>query len=198
MSSWIAISLVLLALVPGEDRALEDRELARRIKRGDVEAFRSFFDRYHGLLFGYLRRMGIAPSVCEEVVQQAFVTIWEQRGRIDDGKSLRAYLFKIGHNRALNQVRDAARFAGEGTSPEMAAASNLEGEAEYALMLSALHRVVQHLPERRRAVFELCFLNGLTYREAAEALDISIKTVENQMAAALKVLREAFEDWRAR
>ena len=64
-------------------------------------------------------------------------------------------------------------------------------DADYALMQQALKAAVEALPERRRAVFELCFLQELTYREAAEALSISVKTVENQMGHALKAIRTA-------
>ena len=62
-------------------------------------------------------------------------------------------------------------------------------------MLQTLRIAVEALPERRRAVFELCFLQELTYREAAEALGISIKTVENQMGHALKAIRKAMEGY---
>ena len=60
----------------------------------------------------------------------------------------------------------------------------------------AFDRAVAALPERRRAVFELCFVEGLTYRETAEVLEISPKTVEHQMSSAFKALREALADWR--
>ena len=62
-------------------------------------------------------------------------------------------------------------------------------------MLQTLRIAVEALPERRRAVFELCFLQELTYRETAEALGISIKTVENQMGHALKAIRKAMEGY---
>jgi RNA polymerase sigma-70 factor (ECF subfamily) len=60
----------------------------------------------------------------------------------------------------------------------------------------ALDGAVRSLPERRRAVFELCVLEGFTYRETAEALEISIKTVENQMVHALRHVREALAEHR--
>ena len=58
-------------------------------------------------------------------------------------------------------------------------------------MQQALHRAVEALPPRRRAAFELCFMQQLSYREAAEALGVSIKTIENQMGHALKTIRAA-------
>jgi len=199
---------LLLALALADDPELDDVEVARRIREGDRVAFRAFFERYHGMLYGYLRRRGAGPAVCEDLTQQAFVKIWERRKDIRPEKSLRAYLFRIGYNSALNHFRDTAKFtdvaepdaelhSGHGAGPgaerfQRPADADPEGRAEYAMMLEHLHRTIEQLPERRRAVFELCFLHDLTYREAAEALDISIKTVENQMSAALKTLRSAF------
>ncbi|MEX2401168.1 MAG: sigma-70 family RNA polymerase sigma factor [Rhodothermales bacterium] len=184
---------LLLALALSDGRELDDVELARRIRGGDRVAFRAFFERYHGILYGYLRRRGVGPAVCEDLAQQAFVKIWERREDIQPGKSLRAFLFKISYNRALNHFRDTAKFTDDAKLHERSSGADPEARAEYALMQEHLYKTVEELPERRRAVFELCFLEDLTYREAAEALDISVKTVENQMSSALKVLRAAFE-----
>lgn len=196
MAPLVSIVPLLLALAtsPGED--LDDRELARSIRSGDQDAFRAFFDRYHGLLYGYLRRRGADSATAEDLVQQAFIAIWERRTEIDPDRSLRAFLFKIGYNRALNHFRDTARFDGDDALADAPGTADPEAAAGYALMRDSLAAVVAQLPERRRAVFELCFLEGLTYREAAEALAVSVKTVENQMAAALKTLRAAFERYR--
>lgn len=184
---------LFLALAVEGDEGLDDAELARRIRGGNRAAFRAFFERYHGLLYGYLRRRGVGPAVCEDIAQHAFVTIWERRAEIDPQKSLRAFLFKISYRRALNHFRDTRKFRGDEELAGTPARGNPDVRAEYALMQKTLQEVVEQLPERRRAVFELCFLEDLTYREAAEALEISVKTVENQMGAALKVLRAAFE-----
>jgi RNA polymerase sigma-70 factor (ECF subfamily) len=187
--------LVLLLALIGDEQ-LDDSELAHRIRDGDREAFRRFFERHHGLLYGYLRRRNVDPDTCEDLIQNAFVTIWERRAEIDESKSLRAYLFKIAYNRALNHFRDALKFSGAEELATTPSTSDPESSAEYTLMQEALRNVVAQLPEKRRAVFELCFLEELTYREAAEVLGISIKTVENQMAAALRVLRLAFGEYR--
>ncbi|NNF04644.1 MAG: sigma-70 family RNA polymerase sigma factor [Rhodothermales bacterium] len=189
------LSLILaLALADGPE--VDDVDVARRIREGDRAAFKTFFDRYHGLLYGYLRRRGTEPAVCEDLTQQAFVKIWERRREIQPGKSLRAYLFRIGYNGMLNHIRDTAKFADASDLAERPATADPGRDTEYAIMHEHLVRTVRQLPERRRAVFELCFLQDLTYREAAEALDISVKTVENQMSAALKVLRSAFEHFK--
>ena len=193
MISLSHVILLLLALAVDGEEDLDDRELARRIRDSDREAFRSFFNRYHGTLYGYLRRRVADPAVCDDLAQQAFVTIWNRRSEIDDRLSLRAFLFKISYNAALNHFRDTSKFVGDEQLSETPAAGNPDMTAEYAMMQETLREVIEQLPERRRAVFELCFLKEFTYRETAEVLGISIKTVENQMGAALKTLRAAFQ-----
>ena len=131
-----------------------------------------------------------AAEKCSDLVQQAFVIIWERRQAIDENRSLRAFLFKIAYNRALNHFRDTARFDYEADVEAETAAAASDEQATHRLMQETLRAAVATLPERRRAVFELCFLEELTYREAAEVLGISIKTVEHQMSHALKTIRK--------
>ncbi len=193
-SSLFVLALWLPVLLA--QAALEDPEWARRIRAGDAQAFKAFFDRYHGHLLHYLRRMGVPEAVCHDLIQQAFLILWEKRSRIDPGQSLKGLLFKTGHNRALNHFRDQRKFEPESALSAFVGTQSPERDAEHALIQQALHAAVTALPERRRAVFELCFMQELTYREAAEALGISIKTVEHQMGHALKAVRKALSRYR--
>ncbi len=171
-------------------QAVEDAELTRRIKEGDHSAFKVFFDRYHATLFSYLKRRGLDHGATQDLVQNAFLKIWESRNDIDPNKSLRALLFRIGYTRALNFFRDHAKFDYEhDLSIRSDADMHPQDQTSYNLARDQLHKLIETLPPRRKAVFELCFQEELTYREAAEALGISIKTVENQMAHALKTIR---------
>jgi RNA polymerase sigma-70 factor (ECF subfamily) len=187
----LLLDLVLLVLVLHGLADLDDPDLARRIRKGDHDAFRTFFDRYHGLLFRYLRRRGVSQPVSEDLIQVAFLTIWERRGQIDPDKSLRSFLFRIAHNRALNHFRDTAKFTDAPDRDDPVTSTAPDRNTDYAFMQAALREAIAALPERRRAVFELCFLHDLTYRETAEVLGVSIKTVENQMGHALKAVRKA-------
>jgi RNA polymerase sigma-70 factor (ECF subfamily) len=190
----LPVPLLLLALLPSSD--LDDTVLAARIRDGDAAAFKTFFDRHHGLLYRYLRRRGVSDAVAEDLMQNAFLTIWEHRERIDTNQSLRAYLFRMCHTRTLNHFRDTARLQDDTVLAAVPVFNTPDHHAEVALMQRTFAQVLAALPERRRAVFELCFLEKLSYREAAEALGISLKTVEHQMGHALKALRAAFEAFR--
>ncbi len=196
MLTLITVASLLIYLAIHVAQALEDAELARRIKRGDHGAFKHFFDRYHGVLFGYLCRRGIDQETASDIVQNAFVMIWDKRDQIDENKSIRAFLFRIGHTRALNHFRDNAKFDHHAEIDVRQATDSVSAGHDYNAMHDALTRAIAGLPERRRAVFELCFLEELSYREAAEMLGISIKTVENQMAFALKSIRGALAHFR--
>ncbi len=184
--------LLLLALQPAAGP--DERALAERIRDGDRASFRVFFDLHHGRLYGFLRRRGVAPAVCDDLVQTAFVAVWERRAQIDPSRSLRALLYRIAYTRALNHFRDTSRLEPLGDLDDLTGAPGYDAAAPdrdtaAGLVERQLHRAVAALPERRRAVFEMCFLQELTYREAAEVLGIEVKTVENQMGRALKSIR---------
>jgi RNA polymerase sigma-70 factor, ECF subfamily len=194
---------LLLYLAVSGSTGLNDRDLARRIRNGDLEAFRQFFEEHKALLAGFLRKRQVPDDVAGDIIQNAFITIWERRSEIDENRSLRAYLFRISYTRALNHFRDTAKFTGShlhDDSPLLQISKSdqagPEQQADHAIIRDALDRIIAGMPEKRRAVFELCFLQELTYREAAEVLDVSIKTVENHMALALKTVREGMEKFR--
>lgn len=187
------LALLLAALAPGPPETSEEAALAGAIRAGDHRAFRRFFDRNHAGLLRYLARRGVPDEVADDLAQGAFVYLWEHRETLDPARSVRAYLFRIAHTRALNHFRDTARLvrevpddAGLETAPQSDAA-----EAEQ--LNRALAAAIEALPERRRAVFELCFVQGLSHKEAAEALSLSPKTIEHQMGYALKTLRARLE-----
>lgn len=194
---------ILLYLAVSGSTGLNDRDLARRIRNGDLEAFRQFFEEHKAILTGFLRKRQVPDDVAGDIIQNAFITIWERRSEIDENKSLRAYLFRISYTRALNHFRDTAKFSGsnlDDDSPLLhipkSDQAGPEQQADHAIIRNALDRIIAGMPEKRRAVFELCFIQELTYREGAEVLDVSIKTVENHMALALKTVREGMEKFR--
>ena len=186
---------LLIGLAMQEDP--DESTLAARIRDGDREAFRRFYERHHAVLFRYLRRRGASTEVVEDLVQKAFLYVWEHRHRIDPGQSLRGYLFRIGYTRMLNHMRDSTPRDAEATPDDHAASTPTpEDEAAYHDLHEALDAAIEQLPDRRREVFELCFVEDLTYREAADALDISPKTVESHMRHAFQDLRETLDAYR--
>lgn len=195
--------IILLFLAVSGNHNLDDKELSKRIRQGDREAYRSFFEAHKEVLFGFLRRRNVPPDEARDIIQNAFITIWEKRDEIDETKSLRSYLFRISYTRALNYFRDTAKFAGSHSDDSQSLYSTTgsdktgpEQQTDHMILRDALDRIIAGMPEKRRTVFEMCFMQELTYREAAGALEVSIKTVENHMALALKTVREGMEKFR--
>ncbi len=184
LAAWLA---ALLASVGRESEVEEERTLARRIRQGDAAAFRRFFDRTHADLLRSLRRRGLDAPAAEDVAQNAYVWLWEHRDRIEPDRSLRGLLFRIGLTRGLNHLRDNARTE---PLPDIEFEAELSGDpATLADLRRALGEAVADLPERRRETFTLCFFDGLSHREAGEVMGVSPRTVEHQMAHALKAIR---------
>jgi RNA polymerase sigma-70 factor (ECF subfamily) len=146
-----------------------------------------------GVAQGLLRERAVA----EEVVQDVMLELWRRREQLDVGESPRAYLLRATRNRALNHLRHlrveqrgAAYAAGPTEAPPQGVSAVVEDE-----LAAALGAAVAELPARCREVFELSRVQGLAYAEIARALDISVKTVENQMGKALRVLRVRLAAW---
>lgn len=189
---FVDLLLLFASLSDGDGEA----EFIRRIRSGDTHAFRDLFDRYHGALYRYLLHRNVHPDVAEDLVQQTFVMVWERRDSLREDGSIRGLVYRIALTRALNHFRDTARFTD--TDPEsVSIESDTDDPAEARDIRDAIQKAVAALPERRRAVFELCVLEGMTYRETAAALEISIKTVENQMVHALRHVRSALSEYRS-
>lgn len=194
MNAMLLQLIFLLASV--ESNELNDPELALKIKRGDHTAFKEFFDRYNAFLLNYLMKRGTAKEAAKDLVQQAFVMIWEKRDEIDETKSLRAYLFRIAYTRMLNLFRDHSKFDEE-ADPERTSSTNEEAEGhEKKDLRKVIEQAISSMPEKRQEVFRMCFIQEFTYKETAQVLDVSVKTIENHMGLALKDMRELLKDYR--
>jgi RNA polymerase sigma-70 factor (ECF subfamily) len=170
-----------------------DEALAARIKEGDKAAFKDFFQKHQSALISFLCSKGLDKMEAEDLLQQAFMIIWEKREKIKPGRSLRSYLFTIAYNRMVNHFRDQKH-----TEPDYAyrledGSANPHEQAETSEAMNRLQQMLEIMPEKRRAVFELCYMQEFTYKEAAVALNVSPKTIENHMAIALKEIREALK-----
>ena len=185
------ILLIQLALNSGDD--LDSPELLLSIKNGDQKAFRKFFDRHHKHLYHFLLKRGVTEQVAEDLIQQAFLMIWEKRKEIDERKSLRAYLFRIAYTRMLNHIRDHKKFTT--TEPEQPVTATPDKAIINEELKEKIDNAIASMPEKRQTVFRLCFLQEFSYKEAASTLEISVKTVENHMGLALKDLRNALKSY---
>lgn len=178
----------------------EDRALLERLRAGDGAAFDAIFRARYALLVGVAERMLRDRAVAEELVQEVMLALWRRREALAEDEALGPYLVRAVRNRALNHLRhlhverrDAVHAAGATEAPAAGVGPVVAEE-----LAAALHAAVAALPPRCREVFTLSRGRGLSYAEIAEALGISVKTVEAQMGRALKTLRVELAPWLAR
>ena len=157
--------------------------------RMDHREFEELFRNYFTPLMAFSRRILGDEEDAREVVHQVFINLWEKRRELDLSTSLKSYLFTSVNNRSLNVIRDRKKFSSEEV-PERAGEWDVSTQLEAMELEEKIRAAIDTLPERCREIFELNRFEGLKYSEIATQLDISVKTVENQMTKALKLLRE--------
>ncbi len=137
---------------------------------------------------GFLR----SSEDAREVVQDVFMAVWRNRSDMDLKGNLKAYLYKATRNKCLNflQKRRLSVVSLDANPVEQGRDENIEAEMEAAELQAAIASYIQQLPPKCREIFLISREEGLSYKEIAERLDISVKTVENQIGIALKKLRE--------
>lgn len=165
--------------------------LVRGIRRSDARAFRELFELFQEDIFRFLNYKLGSVEAAEDILQDVFVKLWENRLRLRDDVSIKSFLFTIANRTALNFLRHnriVMRFELEKRheSPrEETPYLELEKKDVQQRILYAIAK----LPEKPRVAFMLSRFDELTYREVADRLDISIKTVECHIGKALKLLR---------
>jgi len=166
---------------------IEDK--ADRVGRLDEQSLEKLFKTYFTGLMAFSRKILGDEDDAREVVHQVFINLWEKRNEIDLSTSLKSYLFTAVNNRSLNVIRDRKKFSAEEV-PEQVEEYDVSAVIESMELEEKIRGAIGTLPERCRKIFELNRFDGLSYLEIAKKLDISVKTVENQMTKALKILRE--------
>ena len=167
-----------------------DQELVKLLQRGNAEAFDSLFEVYSSKLFGFAFKYFRNETDAEELVQDVFVKVWENRQTLKSEHSFKSYLFTI----ALNQIRKyfnkkaaSLRYLeslqSDTFSSEQANTDNFEAA------LQKLNLIIDQMPARRREIFIKSKLEGKSSKEVATELNISPGTVDNQVSEALKFIR---------
>lgn len=178
--------------------ATEQQWLAA-LRMGNERALRQIFDRHYPLLLSDFYRIIPDESTCQDLAQELFVDLWNKRGSLDIRTSLRAYLRKAALNKSLNYLKANRRLLFEEQEdwrhlPDTSAQDQLHLEKQENLE-AALHEAIGQLPEKCRLVFNLSRFEQLSHKEIAEKLGISVKTIENQITKAMKMLRDALNDY---
>lgn len=165
------------------------------LKNNEEQAISLIFKEHYAYLCQAIIRIIKDPYVTEDLAQDVFHDLWKRRENLQISTSIKAYLRRAGVNKTLNYIRDKkVKWDDEDKLPSIAAsAPSASDNLETQDLQKLIDQTIDALPERCRLVFTLSRFEELSYKEIAASLDISVKTVENQMSKALKILREALD-----
>lgn len=158
--------------------------------------FEQVYKTYFKPLYAYARTMVRDGVAAEEIVQQVFFRLWEKKEGIQIHDTIRAYLYRSVFHGSMNHLKhlkvreEHSRYVRYETADENPALQNLETRE----LEERLTQALAELPEKCRTVFQLCRFEELKYKEVAEQMDLPVKTVENEMGKALRLLRLSLSD----
>lgn len=177
---------------------LTDQQLWILLKEGDETAFEMTFKTHYQALCNYAYTFLQDRDEAEEIVQATFLNFWEKRQGIDIQSSMKSYLYRAVRNTCLNAIKHskirqihasetiATTNPGYESVAQAVDASELDGRIASAM---------EKLPEQCRLIFKMSRFEELKYAEIADHLNLSVKTVENQMGKALKIMREQLKEY---
>lgn len=178
------------------DKNVEDMALLKAFQGGEQKAFDSLFRKYYPLLCAYAHRF-VNLEDAEEIVQEIMVWMWENRTDLLIEYSLSQYLFKMTYNRTLNLI----------TRKEVVSRAELVFYTKYqqmpedinyyqiAELTKRIEDAIASLPESYRAAFVMHRFKGMSYKDIAEIMNVSPKTVDYRIQQALKLLRGSLKDY---
>lgn len=168
------------------------------VQRYDDAAFELMFKTHYKALHAYANVMLKEDDLAEEIVQGMFLKFWEKRELLNIQTSIKAYLYKCVYHDCLNHLKHEKikskhqefTYHTMDTHQEPASA-----KVELTELEVNLRKALNELPEQCRTIFQMSRFEELKYREIADQLGLSIKTVENQMGKALRILRLKLADF---
>ncbi len=175
----------------------DERELLSLLKQGNEQAFEKIYKVYSSRLFGNIYKMVKSETTTQEIVQDVFIKIWNNRASIDLDKSFRSYLFKIAENKVYDFFRKVASDKRMRAQVLAAATEHYEHIEELLFKKEnnlILQKAINSLSPQRQQVFRLCKLEGKSYEEVSRELGISASTISDHIVKANKAVREYLFD----
>lgn len=170
--------------------------LLQKVAQGDQLAFRELYTLFYKRLFHFAYALVKSREAAEEVVEDVFIRFWNQGAEISQINNLRIYLYTATKNTALNYLAKKARESIVEPFDDIDIALAESAISPEQIMISAetyqhIRKAVESLPPRCKMIFKLVREDGLKYKEVAEVLNISINTIDAQIAIAVKRIADA-------
>jgi RNA polymerase sigma-70 factor, ECF subfamily len=173
-----------------------DSDIIGRIRQGDKQEFEKLFRSSYVSLVRYAKTLIRDLDAAEEIVQELFFRLWQDRQTIRIESSLNGYLYSSVHNRALHiwNIRRWSAATPARCCQQLTDFRTGDRAIYYHELQARVARVLERLPERCRLIFKMNRFEGLKYNEIADKLAVSLKTVEADMGKALKEFRKALAE----
>lgn len=169
-----------------------DIDLKKGLKAGDRDLFRTvFLDSYPGMVRYSVSLTG-DPESAQEIVQEVFLQLWENHALLEISGSVKSYLFGAVYNRSVNWLRNRRireTYAKNPTGIALWLHFPSDPESSDPLLLEKIERAIDALPPQCREAFTRSVIDGEPQKEVAANLGVSVKTIENQISRARKILR---------
>jgi RNA polymerase sigma-70 factor (ECF subfamily) len=181
-------------------RELADEDLMQLVRQGEAVAFEIIYERHCNAAFSLAYRMTGKRSIAEDVVQEAFLSLWRSGARYDRTRgSVRTWTLGIVHNRAIDALRrgivhDRRRASDEGIEERFEAPENTELEVARRDESREIREAMSELPREQSQVIELAYFGGFTHTEIATMLNAPIGTIKGRMRLGLAKMRLVLGD----
>jgi RNA polymerase sigma-70 factor (ECF subfamily) len=174
-----------------------DKDQIIQLRDANEDAFRQVFEHYGKKVYHYILHYVKVGVEAEDITQNVFLRIWEKRGQLDPEKSFDGFIFTIAYRAVMDHFRANPKrlhslFPVDLLTDSVVSTVSADALLNHHQLESIYQQALQALPPKRKEIFLLSRHGGLTNRQIAEQLGISIKTVESQMTAALSFLKNFF------
>lgn len=179
---------------PSDGAQPSDTALLAQARAGDAASFATVYDRHAAAAYGLARRMLHSPSAAQDVVQEAFISLWRTDSYRAEKGSLRSFVLGIVRNRAIDVLRKERRHSAQERCDEMAvcrlpAAERTDVEVEQRDTQRLMRAALTTLPDAQHRALDLAFFEGLTHAEIALRLNEPVGTIKSRIRLGLKKLR---------
>jgi len=185
------------AAEPADGASSEEAKIVERVKAGESEAFSLLVDRYQNRIFNFVKMMVKSREEAEDLTQEALIKAYNSIGKLQSTSSFKSWLFRIANNTVLDSIRrrrieiaDVEESLKETYVDSATPESGILAEKRTEAVKWALGR----LKEEQMRILVLCDLEGLSYREIADALNVPFGTVQSRIFYARRKLKELLDE----
>jgi len=181
----------------GKQLLENEEEILLQLKQGDAHAFDLIYKHYSFKIYRNILRLVKQEEVAEEILQDVFMRVWEKRESLSVETSFKSYLFRVGHNLVMDLFRRAA-FDRDLLSHIVSISTELYHPTDELMDLKdtqvLLNEAIEALPPQRKKIYLLCKIEGKSYQEVSELLNVSTSTISDHIVKATKTVREHLSD----